>query len=153
LSRVFGQWVLSPGAYSVPRSFHQTTNVPLLGLARDVLTTTQTLNVVQALSFRHKLVTGWLHTLYYRVAYAAGEPRPQPGHPKYAKDRRIVFTLVIASYLLYTIYEVDWQMQREGSFYQLLKIPLNADEKRIQTAFRRLYVSTRTNSIDALAHE
>jgi len=95
---------------------------------------------VQTLIFRCKLVTGWLHTIYYRVAYAAGEPRPQPGHPKFVRDRKIVFTLVIVSYLLYTIYEADWQMQRDGTFYSLLGLPLNADERRIQTNFRRLYV-------------
>jgi hypothetical protein len=46
--------------------------------------------------------------------------------------------LVIVAYLLYTIYEADWQLQQEGNFYSLLGVPPDAEEKKIQSQFRRL---------------
>lgn len=88
--------------------------------------------------FVPNLVTGWIQTIYYRVAYSAGEPIPQPGHPRYAKDRRNIFILVIGIYFLYTVYEADWQLQRDGDFYSLLGVPFDADERKIQSQFRRL---------------
>jgi preprotein translocase subunit Sec63 len=55
------------------------------------------------------------------------------------RDRRIIFICVIATYLLYTIYEVDWDMQRKGDFYADLGLNFDAEDRAIQSRFRRLY--------------
>jgi hypothetical protein len=48
--------------------------------------------------------------------------------------------LVIVSYLLYTVYEVDWNVQREGDFYRDLGVPFDVGERRLQSHFRKLCV-------------
>jgi hypothetical protein len=83
-------------------------------------------------------VTGWVQAIYYRLATRAGDPMPQPGTPRYQRHNRIIFVLVIVSYLLYTVYEVDWSVQREGDFYRDLGVPMDVQEKRLQSHFRKL---------------
>jgi hypothetical protein len=78
--------------------------------------------------------------VYYRFTTRAGDPIPQPGQPLHAKHRRNIFIAVVLSYLLYTIYEADWQLQGKGDFYRDLGVPVDVDEKRLQSRFRRLYV-------------
>ena len=84
-------------------------------------------------------MTGWVQGIYYRLVTRAGDPMPQPGTPRYQKHNRIIFVLVIISYLLYTVYEVDWNVQREGDFYRDLGLPFDVQEKRLQSHFRKLY--------------
>lgn len=48
---------------------------------------------------------------------------------------------VIVLYLLYTIYEADYQLVREGDFYTLLGVPHDVGDKALQSKFRRLYAS------------
>jgi hypothetical protein len=64
---------------------------------------------------------------------------PQRGSERFNRDRRIIFVCVIVSYLLYTIYEVDWDIRRRGDFYLDLGLDFNAEDKAIQSRFRRLY--------------
>ncbi|KAF2671425.1 membrane associated DnaJ chaperone-like protein [Microthyrium microscopicum] len=90
--------------------------------------------------FLPNLVTGWVQTVYYRTTVRAGDPYPQPGSQRHERHRRNIFILVILTYLLYTIYEVDWELQREGDFYTHLGVVLDADEKRINSRFRRLTI-------------
>ncbi|KAF2405163.1 membrane associated DnaJ chaperone-like protein [Trichodelitschia bisporula] len=86
------------------------------------------------------LVTGWLQTFYYRITLRAGEHQPRPGEPRWAKHRKNIFILVIAAYLLYTIYEADWELQRASTFYRDLSVPVDADERTIRTQFRKISV-------------
>jgi len=44
----------------------------------------------------------------------------------------------VSIYLLYTIYEADYEMQRASSFYTDLGVPLSATEREIKSRFRRL---------------
>jgi hypothetical protein len=88
-------------------------------------------------AFLPGLATNWLHSFYYGVTIRAGEPHPQPGTPLFQKHRRNIFTLVIAAYLLFTVYQTDWQIQRDGDFYNLLNVPFDADEKAISRNLRR----------------
>jgi len=85
-----------------------------------------------------QLVTGWAQTLYYGITIRAGDPKPQPGTPRYAEHRRRIHILVVSLYLLYTIYEADYELQRASSFYTDLGVPLNATEREIKSRFRRL---------------
>jgi hypothetical protein len=84
------------------------------------------------------LVTNWGQTFYYGVTIRAGEPRPQPGTPLFNKHRRNIFTLVIVSYLLFNIYQTDWQIRREGDLYNDFGLPPNADEKTTSRLLRRV---------------
>lgn len=44
----------------------------------------------------------------------------------------------MSAYLLYTIYEADFELRRASSFYTDLGVPLAASERDIKTRFRRL---------------
>ncbi|KAI3326044.1 membrane associated DnaJ chaperone-like protein [Xylariaceae sp. AK1471] len=88
--------------------------------------------------FLPNLVTGWVQSIYYGLTIRAGDPRPPPNSPRWQKHRRRIHTLVITLYLLYTIYEADWELQRGGSFYEALGVPFEASERDIKSRFRRL---------------
>jgi hypothetical protein len=90
-------------------------------------------------NFTHKqLVTGWTQSLYYSITIRAGDPRPQPGSPRYAEHRRRIHILAVTLYLLYTIYETDYDLQREGTFYADLSISPSSTTQEIRSRFRRL---------------
>ncbi|KAJ9632116.1 hypothetical protein H2203_000517 [Taxawa tesnikishii (nom. ined.)] len=99
--------------------------------------------------FLPNLVTGWAQSIYYAVWIRAGDPRPQPGTPLYAKHRRRIHVLVILTYLLYTIYEADWELRRAGDFYQDLGVAHDASERTIQSRFRRLTVQYHPDKISS----
>lgn len=83
-------------------------------------------------------MTGWAQSIYYSLTIRAGDPRPPPNSPRWQLHRRRIHTLVITLYLLYTIYEADWELQRGGSFYESLGVPFHASERDIKSRFRRL---------------
>ncbi|KAL9028585.1 MAG: hypothetical protein Q9196_003074 [Gyalolechia fulgens] len=89
-------------------------------------------------TFLPNLVTGWVQSLYYGITIRAGDPKPQPGSPRYLKHRRRIHIAVIVIYLLYTIYEADYLVRLDGDFYQDLDLPVDVDEKKIKSRFRRL---------------
>ncbi|KAI1113018.1 hypothetical protein F5Y14DRAFT_419332 [Nemania sp. NC0429] len=88
--------------------------------------------------FLPSLVTGWAQSIYYSLTIRAGDPRPPPNSPRWQLHRRRIHTLVIALYLLYTIYEADWELRRGGSFYESLGVPFHASERDVKSRFRRL---------------
>lgn len=85
-----------------------------------------------------QLVTGWIQSLYYGITIRAGDPKPQPGTPRYFKHRRRINIAVIVIYLLYTVYEADYWVRQTGDFFQDLELPVDVDEKKIKSRFRRL---------------
>ncbi|KAL9121639.1 MAG: hypothetical protein Q9187_001806 [Circinaria calcarea] len=89
-------------------------------------------------TFLPNLVTGWIQTIYYGVVIRAGDPKPQPGTPRYQKHRRRIFITVILAYLLYTVFEADYDLRRSGDFYQSLGLPHDVDDRGIKSRFRRL---------------
>lgn len=82
--------------------------------------------------------TSIVQSIYYGITIRAGEPRPQPPSPRYARHRRRIFILVVTSYLLYTLYETYHQVQLAGDFYRALGVSPLADDKTIKSRFRRL---------------
>lgn len=86
-----------------------------------------------------QLITGWIQTIYYGITIRAGDPKPQPGTPRYVKHRRRIHITVVIVYLLYTIYEADYWIRQQSDFYQNLGVTFDADEKKIKSRFRRLY--------------
>jgi hypothetical protein len=85
-----------------------------------------------------QLVTGWAQSIYYGFTISAGDPKPQPGSPRYNAHRRVIHILVVATYLLYTIYEADHDIRAASSFYHDLSVPFSAAERDIKSRFRRL---------------
>ncbi|KAI8633698.1 membrane associated DnaJ chaperone-like protein [Xylariaceae sp. FL1651] len=88
--------------------------------------------------FLPNLVTGWAQSIYYGLTIRAGDPRPPPNSPRWQLHRRRIHTLVITLYLLYTIYEADWELRRAGTFYGDLGVSFEASERDIKSRFRRL---------------
>ncbi|KAF2967093.1 hypothetical protein GQX73_g6467 [Xylaria multiplex] len=99
--------------------------------------------------FLPNLVTGWVQSIYYGLTIRAGDRRPPPNSARWQLHRRRIHTLVITLYLIYTIYEADWDLQRRGSFYSTLGVPLEATEREIKSRFRRLAA---THHPDKLSH-
>ncbi|EGP88487.1 unnamed protein product [Zymoseptoria tritici ST99CH_1A5] len=90
--------------------------------------------------FLPNLVTGYAQTAAYSIFIRAGDPKPAPGSQRYIRDRRRIHVAVIILYLLYTVYEADYQLRQQGDFYQLLGVPHNVDDRSLQSRFRRLTV-------------
>lgn len=86
----------------------------------------------------YQLVTGWVQSFWYSFTIRAGDPKPQPGSPTYILHRRRIHIMVVSAYLLYTIYEADWDIRRASDFYQDLGLPHTASDKDIKSKFRRL---------------
>ncbi|RAH49467.1 J domain-containing protein [Aspergillus brunneoviolaceus CBS 621.78] len=93
--------------------------------------------------------TSIAQSVYYGLTIRAGEPRPQPGTPRYAQHRRRIFILVVTSYLLYTLYETFHRVQIAGDFYKALGVSPLADERTIKSRFRRLAAQHHPDKIGA----
>ncbi|KAI5785950.1 DnaJ domain-containing protein [Geopyxis carbonaria] len=91
-------------------------------------------------SFLPSMVTGWVLTIWYRVITRAGDQVPQRGSSRYSRDYKFVHILVVCAYLLYTIYEAYYSLQRITNFYELLSVPISVNEKALRSRFRRLTV-------------
>ncbi|KAI0386613.1 hypothetical protein F5Y04DRAFT_275066 [Hypomontagnella monticulosa] len=89
-------------------------------------------------TFLPNLVTGWVQSIYYGLTIRAGDRKPAPNSPRYAEHRRRIHILVVSLYLLYTIYEADYELRRASTFYADLGVPLAASERDIKSRFRRL---------------
>lgn len=83
-------------------------------------------------------MTGHLQNFYYSITIRAGDPRPQPGSARHARHRQRIHVAVLLAYLGYTIYEAHWQVRKAGDFYQVLGVSHDADDKTLQSRFRRL---------------
>jgi hypothetical protein len=79
-----------------------------------------------------------VQSIWYGITIRAGDPRPQPGTPRYIQHRRRIHIIVVSAYLLYTIYEADWDIRRASDFYQDLGVSHSATEREIKSRFRRL---------------
>ncbi|KAK5987208.1 Chaperone protein DnaJ [Cladobotryum mycophilum] len=89
-------------------------------------------------AFLPNFVSGWAQTIYYGLTIRAGDPKPAPGSPRFNAHRRIIQILVVTLYLLYTIYEADHDLRRQGSFYTDLGVPFSATDRDVKSKFRRL---------------
>ncbi|KAH8671034.1 hypothetical protein BX600DRAFT_236632 [Xylariales sp. PMI_506] len=89
-------------------------------------------------TFLPNLVTSWTQTIYYSITIRAGDPRPPPNSPRFQEHRRRIHILVVSLYLIYTLYEADYQLARSSTYYADLGVPLSATEREIKSRFRRL---------------
>lgn len=83
-------------------------------------------------------MSGHLQSILYTILIRAGDPKPQSGSQRYAQDRKRIRIFVIVVYLLYTVYDADYQLQQASDFYQILGVSHSVDEKGLQSKFRRL---------------
>ena len=81
---------------------------------------------------------GWIQSILYAIFIRAGDPKPLPGSAKFVKHRRLILMSVYAAYLLLNIYEVDRDIQAAGNLYQDLGVPVDVDDRALQSRFRRL---------------
>ncbi|KAH7326102.1 hypothetical protein B0I35DRAFT_421917 [Stachybotrys elegans] len=89
-------------------------------------------------AFLPSLVTSWVQTIYYGITIRAGDPKPAPGSARFNEHRRVIHISVITLYLLYTIYETDYDLRRFSSYYVDLGVPFMANDREIKSRFRRL---------------
>src|SRR5579862_431129 len=92
-------------------------------------------------AFLPQLATGFLQSLYYSITIRAGDPKPRPGTPKHENHRRRIQIAVISLYLVFTIFEAEWNLRRQGDFYQSLGVLHDVDDKTLKSKFRRLWVA------------
>ncbi|KAH7394511.1 hypothetical protein BKA66DRAFT_523847 [Pyrenochaeta sp. MPI-SDFR-AT-0127] len=86
------------------------------------------------------LAAGWAQTVLYSIFIRAGDPKPQPGSPRFVKHRRRILIAIYAAYFAFTIYEVDFNLQRSSNVYNDLGVPIDVDESGINSRFRRLTI-------------
>ena len=84
------------------------------------------------------MVSGWIQAVYYGITIRAGDPKPQPGSPRFVLHRQRIQITVIVIYLLYTLFEADYWIRQSKDFYQELGLTPAAGEKQIKSKFRRL---------------
>ncbi|KAF3939792.1 hypothetical protein ABW19_dt0200633 [Dactylella cylindrospora] len=90
--------------------------------------------------FLPNMVTGWIQSFLYRLFIRAGDPIPPTGSPRYMRDRKYVYSFVIGAYLLFTMYECWAGITSQPTFYQMLGVPVDADDKLIKREFRKATV-------------
>ncbi|KAI4706207.1 hypothetical protein J4E89_008940 [Alternaria sp. Ai002NY15] len=86
------------------------------------------------------VAAGWAQSILYSIFIRAGDPKPQPGTPRFIKHRRNILIAIYAAYFAFTIYEVDFNLQRSSNAYNDLGVPLDVDESALNTRFRRLTI-------------
>ncbi|EUC46701.1 hypothetical protein COCMIDRAFT_4243 [Bipolaris oryzae ATCC 44560] len=93
------------------------------------------------------LAAGWIQTVLYGIFIRAGDPKPQPGTPRFNKHRRHILIAVYAAYFAFTIYEADFNLQRSSNAYNDLGVPIDVDEGGINSRFRRLTIKYHPDKI------
>ncbi|KAI0588616.1 Membrane associated DnaJ chaperone-like protein [Pyrenophora tritici-repentis] len=81
---------------------------------------------------------GWAQTVLYSIFIRAGDPKPQPGSPRFIKHRRNILVAVYAAYFAFTIYEVDFNLQHRSNAYNDLGVPIDVSQSALNTHFRKL---------------
>ncbi|KUI61040.1 Chaperone protein DnaJ [Cytospora mali] len=90
-------------------------------------------------TFLPGMAARFIQNTYYGLTIRAGSPRPQPGQQRFAEHYRRIYILVVCAYLLFTMYEADWDLQRQGgSFYAVLGVGPDAPARDIKRRYRQL---------------
>jgi curved DNA-binding protein CbpA len=74
----------------------------------------------------------------YGIFIRAGDPKPQPGSTRFNAHRRYILIAIYFAYFAFTIYEVDFDLQRASNAYTELGIPIDIDESGVNSRFRKL---------------
>lgn len=87
--------------------------------------------------------------MLYSIFIRAGDPKPQPGSPKFTKHRRYILIAIYFAYFAFTIYEVDFNLQRSSNLYNELGVPIDVDESGINSRFRKLTIRFHPDKVGA----
>lgn len=79
-----------------------------------------------------------MQSILYSIFIRAGDPKPQPGSPRFLRHRRQLFMAMYLAYFAFTIYEVDFNLQKASNIYNDLDVPIDVDESVVQSRFRKL---------------
>ncbi|RUS33533.1 hypothetical protein BC938DRAFT_471217 [Jimgerdemannia flammicorona] len=91
-----------------------------------------------AWAFIPNFATGMIQSFYYTVTYPVDHAKPQPGSNKWRRHHRNIYTLVVVSYLLYTIWEANASLGH--NYYTMLGVGSGDDfsAKQLKTSFYKL---------------
>lgn len=95
----------------------------------------------------------WAQSILYSIFIRAGEPKPQPGTPRYMKHRRWTFMALYLAYFAFTIYEVDFNLQKSSNAYNDLGVPHDVTESVLNSRFRRLTIKYHPDKVAAKNRE
>ncbi|KZM22120.1 hypothetical protein ST47_g6712 [Ascochyta rabiei] len=84
------------------------------------------------------LAAGWAQSILYSIFIRAGDPKPQPGSARFIKHRRHILIAIYVAYFAFTLYEVDFNLQRSSNAYNDLGVPININESGLNSHFRKL---------------
>ncbi|CAG8610840.1 6859_t:CDS:2 [Paraglomus brasilianum] len=84
--------------------------------------------------FLPPLATSFVQRTYYGIVYSNNAPHPQS--PKFRKHYKRIYTIVVISYLVYTIFAAIESIQ--PNFYEILGVKKEFEAKTLKTHFRRL---------------
>jgi curved DNA-binding protein CbpA len=68
---------------------------------------------------------------------------------RFIKHRRYILIAIYFAYFVFTIYEVDFNLQRSSNAYNELGVPLDVDESGINSRFRKLTIKFHPDKIGA----
>jgi hypothetical protein len=88
----------------------------------------------------HVQAAGWAQSILYSIFIRAGDPKPQPGSVRFVKHRKQILIAIYAAYFAFTIYEVDFNLQRSSNAYNDLGVPIDVDESGLNSRFRKLTI-------------
>ncbi|KAF3037936.1 hypothetical protein E8E12_004321 [Didymella heteroderae] len=86
------------------------------------------------------LAAGWAQSILYSIFIRAGDPKPQPGSVRFVKHRRQILIAIYLAYFAFTIYEVDFNLQRSSNVYNDLGVPISVDESSLNSRFRKITI-------------
>jgi hypothetical protein len=92
---------------------------------------------------------GWAQSILYAIFIRAGDPKPAPGTLRYVKHRRQILIAIYLAYFAFTIYEVDFNLQKSSNVYNDLGVPIDVDESSLQSRFRKLTIRFHPDKVRA----
>ncbi|BFZ60630.1 hypothetical protein YB2330_001670 [Saitoella coloradoensis] len=81
--------------------------------------------------FLPSMATNALQSVYYRLITPAGSPQPPPNSPRFNRDKRNIYVLVVLLYLGYTVYESVLSLK--PNYYAMLGVPVDVNEKTLRS--------------------
>ncbi|CAI6339438.1 unnamed protein product [Periconia digitata] len=93
------------------------------------------------------MAAGWMQSTLYAIFIRAGDPKPQPGSARYVRHRRRILMFIYLAYFTFTIYEVDFNLQRSSNAYNDLGVPVDVDAGELAKRFRKLTIKYHPDKI------
>lgn len=100
--------------------------------------------------FIPSLATAFLQSVYYRARNMAPPPTGSKNH---TSDRQVIYALVIASYLIYSLYDAYREVIQltepgnELDYYAQLGVPVSSSLNELKRIFRRLSIQYHPDKI------